>query len=226
MPQTSRPSQADLSSSPGNSPPNASSLSAAATSPPAASSLHPLTAHFVDNCPRITYYDRTFAGPQDLDNVDMVLTAIDDVDVSRQICALCRERKIPVNRPPPDHDLHERPQPKLANIIRKKIEASIPEHAGEAIERVGELRAKLKERAPGVGGDVSKRRMRWMIDVCSSWGMDELAMLDDQMIGRLLDEGWEKHKVPKLEEVGGARKTVSVPSPSLFFQPHSVSLQA
>lgn len=189
--------------------------------------LHPLTQSFVDASDRITYHDRLFAGPADLDNVDMVLTAIDDVDVSRQICALCRERKIPVNVAdiPPSCDFYFGSQirsgplqimistngrsPKLANIIRKKIEGCIPDHAGEAIERVGELRTKLKERAPGVGGDVGKRRMRWMVDVCSSWDMEELAMLDDRMMARLLDEGWEKNQVPRLQDVGGPSKKTS-----------------
>ncbi|KAI0646805.1 siroheme synthase [Trametes meyenii] len=189
--------------------------------------LHPLTQHFVDNSDRITYHDRTFAGPQDLAGVDMVLTAIDDVEVSRDICALCRERKIPVNVAdiPPSCDFYFGSQirdgplqimistngqsPKLANIIRKKIESCIPQHAGEAIEKVGSLRAKLKERAPGVGGEVGKRRMRWMVDVCSSWDMRELAQLDEKTMNRLLDEGWEKNHVPKLEDVGGRSKTAA-----------------
>ncbi|KAL7283178.1 hypothetical protein ACG7TL_002604 [Trametes sanguinea] len=189
------------------------------------SGLHPLTQHFITNAPdRITYHDRLFAGPQDLDGVDMVLTAIDDVDTSRQICALCRERRIPVNVAdiPPSCDFYFGSQirsgplqvmistngrsPKLANIIRRRIEACIPEHAGEAIEKVGELRTMLKERAPGVGGEVGKRRMRWMVDVCSSWDMEDLAALDDKMMARLLDEGWEKNQVPKLEDVGGKRE--------------------
>ncbi|EJF62448.1 siroheme synthase [Dichomitus squalens LYAD-421 SS1] len=201
--------------------------------------LHPLTKHFIDNSDRIAYHDRVFAGPQDLADVDMVLTAIDDVEVSRQICALCRERKIPVNVAdiPPSCDFYFGSQirsgplqimistngrsPKLANIIRKRIETCIPDHAGEAIEKVGELREKLKERAPGVGGDLGKRRMRWMIDVCSSWSMEELALLDDKMIARLLDEGWEKNQVPRLEDVGGHTKkasanATSVRSPSLL----------
>ncbi|KAI0665070.1 siroheme synthase [Cubamyces menziesii] len=183
--------------------------------------LHPLTQYFVDNSDRITYHDRLFAGPQDLEGADMVLTAIDDVETSRHICALCRERRIPVNVAdiPPSCDFYFGSQirsgplqvmistngrsPKLANIIRRRIEECIPEHAGEAIEKVGELRTKLKERAPGVGGEVGRRRMRWMVDVCSSWDMEELALLDDKMMKRLLDEGWEKNQVPKLEDVGG-----------------------
>ncbi|KAM5539130.1 hypothetical protein V8D89_007353 [Ganoderma adspersum] len=183
--------------------------------------LHALTKHFVDNSDRITYHDRPFSGSQDLGGVDMVLTAIDDIEASRQICALCRERKIPVNVAdiPPSCDFYFGSQvrdgplqimistngrsPKLANIIRKKIESCIPDHAGEAIEKVGELREKLRERAPGVGGDLGKRRMRWMVDVCSSWSMGELALLDDKMIAKLLDEGWEKNQVPRLQDVGG-----------------------
>ncbi|KAI0637240.1 siroheme synthase [Trametes polyzona] len=190
--------------------------------------LNPLTQWFIDHSDRITYHDRLFSGPEDLAGVDMVLTAIDDVEASRKICALCRERKIPVNVAdiPPSCDFYFGSQirsgplqimistngrsPKLANIIRRKIEECIPEHAGEAIEKVGELRSKLKVRAPGVGGDVGRRRMRWMVDICSSWDMEELALLDDKMMARLLDEGWEKNQVPKLEDIGGhAKKSAS-----------------
>ncbi|KAG0706355.1 hypothetical protein DFH29DRAFT_995995 [Suillus ampliporus] len=92
--------------------------------------------------------------------------------------------------------------PKPANLIQKKVEQNLPEHVRDAITRVGELRTKLKERAPGVGGAIGKRRMRWMIDVCTSWEMEELALLDDQMIRRLLDDGWEKNAVPSPGELG------------------------
>ncbi|OJA16001.1 hypothetical protein AZE42_12351 [Rhizopogon vesiculosus] len=85
---------------------------------------------------------------------------------------------------------------KLANIIRRKSEQNLPEHAGDAIIRVGKLRTKSKERAPSVGGEIGKRRMRWMIDVCTLWDMEELALLDDQMMRKLLDDGWEKDAVP------------------------------
>ncbi|KIJ17078.1 hypothetical protein PAXINDRAFT_167881 [Paxillus involutus ATCC 200175] len=183
--------------------------------------LHPLAKRFINGPYLITYHDRLFGGADDLLGVDMVLTAIDDVEQSRIICSLCRERKIPVNVAdiPESCDFYFGSQirdgplqimistngqsPKLANIIKKKIENNLPEHAGGAIEKVGELRSKLKNRAPGVGGEVGKRRMRWMIDVCTSWEMAELAQLDNTMMDRLLDDGWEKNTVPRPEEVGG-----------------------
>ncbi|KAI0085443.1 siroheme synthase, partial [Irpex rosettiformis] len=204
--------------------------------------LHRLTQQFIDIAgDRITYHDRTFAGPQDLEGVDMVLTAIDDVEKSREICALCRERRIPINVAdiPPSCDFYFGSQirsgplqimistngqsPKLANIIRRKIEACIPDHAGEAIEKVGQLRSKLRERAPGVGGELGKKRMRWMIDVCNAWEMEELALLDDEMMLKLLNEGWENGRVPRLEEVGplvAAKRGLSAgPAPLLPFTP-------
>ncbi|THH26778.1 hypothetical protein EUX98_g7407 [Antrodiella citrinella] len=187
-------------------------------------SLHPVTQKFIQESPRITYHDRLFAGPSDLDGVHMVLTALDDVDKSREICALCRDRRIPVNVAdiPPSCDFYFGSQvrsgplqimistngqsPKLANIIRRKIEATLPEHAGEAVEKVGELRTKLRDRAPGVGGELGKRRMRWMVDVCTAWDMEDLAALDEEMMIRLLDDGWEKNTVLKPDDLAGLKR--------------------
>lgn len=192
--------------------------------------LHPLTRKYIGSSNRITYHDRLFAGSQDLVGVDMVLTAVDDVEKSREICAMCRALRIPVNVAdiPPSCDFYFGSQirdgplqimistngrsPKLANIIRKKIEHSLPANVGETINKVGELRSQLKERAPGVGGEIGKRRMRWMIDVCTSWEMDDLALLDDEMIKRLLDDGWDKNRVPKLHEVGGKWRKGPLPT--------------
>jgi precorrin-2 dehydrogenase/sirohydrochlorin ferrochelatase len=197
-----------------------------------AAGLHPLTKRFLAACPdRITYHDREFADA-DLDGVDMALTAIDDVERSREICALCRTRRIPVNVAdiPPSCDFYFGSQirdgalqvlistngqsPKLANLLRRRIEAALPEHAGAAIAKVGSLRQKLRARAPGVGGELGKRRMRWMIDVCTAWDMDDLAALDDEMMARLLDEGWEKdNRVPRPREVGArSRAAAAIPA--------------
>ncbi|KAL6309059.1 siroheme synthase [Sparassis latifolia] len=190
--------------------------------------LHTRTKSFIESEPRITHHDRVFAGPTDLDDVDMVLTAIDDVDTTSEICTLCRTRRIPVNAAdiPSSCDFYFGSQirsgplqimistngqsPKLANIIRRRIENAIPEYAGDAIIKVGELRIKLRERAPGVGGELGRRRMRWMVDVCTAWEMEELALLDNEMMSKLLDDGWEKNRVPSLEDVGGKPKKRSL----------------
>ncbi|KAG6333826.1 hypothetical protein ID866_5258 [Astraeus odoratus] len=184
--------------------------------------LHPLTKQFIRSPYRVTYHDRAFAGAEDLPGVDMVLSAIDDVAQSRVICGLCRDLKIPVNVAdiPDSCDFYFGSQirdgplqimistngqsPKHANIIKRKIENALPQHAGNAIEKVGKLRSLLKEQAPGVGGDVSKRRMRWMVDLCNTWDMEELAQLDDQAMKKLLDEGWQKGMIPS---PGRQRKT-------------------
>ena len=182
--------------------------------------LHPLTKQLINGPYQITYHDRVFGGTEDLAGVDMVLTAIDDVIQSRVICGLCRDLKIPVNVAdiPESCDFYFGSQirdgplqimistngqsPKLANIIKRRVEKSLPEHTGDAIEKVGKLRVMLKERAPGVGGDVSKRRMKWMVDVCNSLQIEELAQMDEQTMNTLLDEGWENGTVPRLRGSG------------------------
>ncbi|EJD05713.1 siroheme synthase [Fomitiporia mediterranea MF3/22] len=176
--------------------------------------LHPLTKFYIENSDRITYRDRAFSGPADLEGVDMVLSAIDDVDWSKRICDLCRERRIPVNVAdiPPSCDFYFGAQirkgplqilistngngPKLAGIIKSRIEDSLPENVDKAIGNVGVLRAKLKDRAPGVGGEVSKRRMQWMSSLCTEWKLDELAELDEATMEKLLTEGWEYNTLP------------------------------
>ena len=172
------------------------------------------------NADRVLYHDRDFSAVQDLEGVDMVLTAIDDPNVSRSICNLARESRIPVNVADIPHlcDFYFGSQiqrgnlqilistngqsPKLANIIKKQIESNLPESVAKAIENVGVLRAKLRERAPGIGGEVGKKRMRWMIDVCNQWSLDDLALLDDEGIERMLDLGWEKGTVISTSEAG------------------------
>ena len=180
-----------------------------------------------------------FKGPEDLVNVDMVLTAIDDVVASREISDMCRRLRVPINSAdnPALCDFYFGSQirdgplqimistngqsPKLANLIRKRIEQHLPKCAGKAIERVGTLRMLLKERAPGVGGVVGKERMKWMVDVCTSWKMEDLAALDDTTIKKLLDEGWEKKRVPKFEQIVGKRRRLltTLPTPPLLGPP-------
>ena len=183
--------------------------------------LHSKTLNLFEQHPDIIlYHDRDFSGAQDLEGVDMVLTAIDDPNTSRCICNLAREKRIPVNVAdiPPLCDFYFGSQiqrgnlqilistngqsPKLANIIKKQVESSLPDSTPRAIENVGLLRAKLRERAPGIGGDVGKKRMKWMIDVCNKWSLDDLALLDDRGIERMLNLGWEKGTVISTSEAG------------------------
>jgi precorrin-2 dehydrogenase/sirohydrochlorin ferrochelatase len=192
--------------------------------------LHSATSTLVKEEPdRIVYFDRAFDASQDLVDIHMVLTAIDDVEKSREICTLCRSNKIPVNAAdiPPLCDFYFGSQirdgplqimvttngqsPKLANIIRTGIEQELPKHAGRAVERVGWLRTRLRERAPGIGGPLGRRRMKWMVKVCTSWRLEDLAELDENMIKKLLDMGWEKRKVPTFREVGGTRRLLQIP---------------
>ena len=188
--------------------------------------LHPESKFYIDNSPRITYIDRVFSGKDDLEGADMVLTAIDDNEWSQRICTMCRVLKIPVNVAdvPSLCDFYFGSQirkgalqimvstngkgPKLANIIKEHIEESLPGDVDLAIERVGELRAKLRQRAPGIGGELGRERMKWMSSVCTQWRLDDLAQLDEKKMVKLLDEGWEKNRVPTPKDIGiPTRKT-------------------
>ena len=46
--------------------------------------------------------------------------------------------------------------------------------------------------------------MKWMTQLCNEWDMDAFCMLDEEKVAKLLDEGWEKGRVPTVEEVVGA----------------------
>src|SRR5258706_4973230 len=64
--------------------------------------------------------------------------------------------------------------PKLASLIKDKIEEALPDHIEAAIENAGKLRARLRERAPGVGGKLGQKRMKWVTDVCEAWSFAQL----------------------------------------------------
>jgi precorrin-2 dehydrogenase / sirohydrochlorin ferrochelatase len=125
---------------------------------------------------RVTHVDHSFE-PADLDGVDMVLSAVDDPDVSSQIWKLCTERRIPANIAdvPTECDFYfgsvhrDGPLqvmvstngngPKLASIIRKKIATTLPDNTGAAVANVGKLRKKLREVAPQASD--GPKRMKW-----------------------------------------------------------------
>lgn len=125
---------------------------------------------------QVDFIDRKFE-PSDLDNVDMVLCAIDDPVASSQVYKLCKERRIAANIAdvPPECDFYfgsvhrDGPLqimvstngngPKLANIVRRQIAANLPNNIGAAIQKVGELRRKLRKVAPA--SEEGPKRMKW-----------------------------------------------------------------
>ncbi|KAJ7509993.1 siroheme synthase [Mycena galericulata] len=202
-----------------------------------AKGLHARTKELIAMYPtRITYYDRRFSGPAEIHKMDMVLTALDDVNRSREICEMCRKAKVPVNAADiPDlcdfyfgAQIRDGPLqimistngngPRMAALMKKRLQNALSGKEGEAIERVGVLRAQLKERAPGVGGALGRKRMKWMSEVCNTWDVDELMQLDNVTITKLLDEGWEKNGVPTLDQLKGRQKqALARPSQSFDF---------
>ncbi len=149
---------------------------------------------------------------------DMVLTAIDDSELSRRICYMCRERRIPVNVAdvPPECDFYfgslirrgplqimvstGGQGPRIAAQTRQILERAIPLETGPAILKVGQLRAMLRKIAPDQ--KQGARRMRWMIDVCDSWTLDQLAEMDEADMHKIL-AGWEAGRAPSYREVKG-----------------------
>lgn len=65
-----------------------------------------------------------------------------------------------------------------AALIKQRIEAALPEPVEDAVESVGRLRRRLRQRAPGVGGELGTRRMRWITVVCEAWALEDLALLE------------------------------------------------
>merc|ERR1711977_357862 len=145
--------------------------------------LNPEVAYRIEKG-QVDYVDRKFE-PSDLDNVDMVLTAVDDPAASTVIWKLCKERKIPANIAdvPPECDFYfgsvhrdgplqimvstNGKGPRVAAAIRKFIANQLPRNAGNAIEQIGQLRMKLRKIAPDA--EDSPKRMGWMSKVSGAY---------------------------------------------------------
>lgn len=125
---------------------------------------------------QVTHVDRVFE-PSDLDGAAMVLVAIDDPAASTAIWKLCKERRVPANIAdvPPECDFYfgsihrDGPLqvmvstngrgPRMAALIRRMIARALPKNTGNAIQAIGELRAKLRETAPNQ--EDGAKRMKW-----------------------------------------------------------------
>lgn len=129
---------------------------------------------------QVEYMDKKFE-PTDLDDpaITMVLTAIDDPEASTTIWKLCKEKRIAANIAdvPPECDFYfgsvyrDGPLqimvstngngPKMANIVRRRIESTLPPTMGDAIKKVGALRKRLRQVAPG--NEEGPKRMKWYV---------------------------------------------------------------
>ncbi|WVF65456.1 hypothetical protein IAT40_000184 [Kwoniella sp. CBS 6097] len=182
--------------------------------------LHPSIQHRIDDpstSSQITWLDRPYLGRKDdikVKDFDLVMTAIDDNDLSKEVCDLCREEKVMVNVAdiPPQCDFYFGAQlrrgplqilistggmgPRAGAMIRDIVLDSLPDNIEEAVEGVGLLRADLRKRAPGVGGQLGQERMDWMKGVCDKWGLAKMEKFRDESIRKtILDQGWLSRKI-------------------------------
>jgi precorrin-2 dehydrogenase/sirohydrochlorin ferrochelatase len=176
-----------------------------------------ISARLPTHSSQINWIQRKYTGRSDpihVEDFHIVMTAIDDNPLSREVWEMCREKRVLVNVAdvPPLCDFYFGAQlrqgplqimlstggmgPRIGALIRDRVKGSLPDNLEDAIEGVGELRKDLRKRAPGVGGELGQRRMDWMKGVSEQWGLDELALFkSEQVRQRALEEGWEKGKV-------------------------------
>ncbi|KAI6713484.1 hypothetical protein JHW43_003962 [Diplocarpon mali] len=171
--------------------------------------LNPEVAYRIDKG-QVEYVDRKFE-PSDLDDVDMVLTAVDDPEASTQIWKLCKERKIAANIAdvPPECDFYfgsvhrdgplqimvstNGKGPRLANIVRRFIAEKLPPNAGEAVTNVGRLRQMLRKIAP----NIEEGPKRMMIKVSDAYSLEDLCEMSKEDMEVLL-RFYAPDKVPRL----------------------------
>ena len=88
--------------------------------------------------------------------------------------------------------------PKLASMVRKQIAATLPGNIGEAVQRVGGLRRRLRRVAPEA--EEGPKRMKWMSRVCEQWSLEDLVEMDEADMKRLLGY-YKDDEVPTFEQV-------------------------
>ncbi|ORX45666.1 putative siroheme synthase Met8 [Hesseltinella vesiculosa] len=158
----------------------------------------------------------------DVEAMDMVLTAMDDHKESLRIGRLCRRLRIPVNvADVPDMcDFYFMSQhrdgplqiavstngrgPKLANMIRSEVIQSLPPQAGDMVYYMGILRSKVREWEPEISQ--SSKRMRWVTQLCEAWGLHGMgkwasaAAKDPALVDRL-KPFYDSNDIPTLEMI-------------------------
>jgi len=167
---------------------------------------------------QVQHLDRVFL-PIDLEpdkNVAMILTAIDDPEASTRIWKYCKKMKVPANIAdvPPECDFYfgsihrDGPLqimvstngngPRLAAAIRRRIAEMLPNGTGDSIQKVGQLRRKLRRVAPGKGVEDIAKRMGWMSEVCDKWSTEDFNEMDADDMEQLIQH-YEAGLVPSLE---------------------------
>ncbi|CAO3659900.1 unnamed protein product [Rhizopus stolonifer] len=176
----------------------------------------------------VEWIDRKFKD-EDLEGVDMCLTALDDHEESLRIGHLCREKRIPVNVAdvPPMCNFYFMSQhrdgplqlavstngkgPKLANMVRVTAASSLPANMGTVIECMGRLRVKVKEWEPSMKN--SGKRMTWVTQVCEKWGlkgMGKLAENESQEVFEQLKQCFLIGRVPPIESIFPQKPKISL----------------
>ena len=167
-----------------------------------------------------TMVDRVFL-PIELEpekNIAMVLTAIVDPESSTSIWKYCKKLKVPANIAdvPPECDFYfgsvhrDGPLqimvstngngPRLAASIRRQIGQMLPAGTGDSIKKVGELRRRLRRRAPGKTTRDINRRMQWMSTVCDQWRTEEFNSMDEGDMEKLIT-CYDSNAVPSFEQI-------------------------
>ena len=167
---------------------------------------------------QVQHLNRVFL-PIDLEpekNVAMVLTAIDDPEASTRIWKYCKKLRVPANIAdvPPECDFYfgsihrDGPLqimvstngngPRLAAAIRKQIAQMLPKGTGHSIQKVGQLRRRLRLTAPGKGVNDINKRMGWMSKVCDKWSAEDFNEMDEEDMEHLM-KYYEAGLVPSLE---------------------------
>ncbi|KAJ3066271.1 hypothetical protein HDU98_010431 [Podochytrium sp. JEL0797] len=152
----------------------------------------------------VQWVDRGFE-TRDVDAADMVFVCADHAvspSLARQVAALCREKKVPVNATSAsdlsdfffmstfkDQSLQVAIStngngPRLAAKLRKQIVHAIPQHAGAALEALASLRHALKRADPAPASNA--RRMAFVNRVSETWSVETLAALSEVEIAVLV----------------------------------------
>lgn len=147
--------------------------------------------------PGLTLLRRAFS-PQDLDEVFFVVAATDDQNLNREISALCRERRIPVNVVDDREacsflfpalvrhgDLSVGistggASPTAAIWLKKQVERLLPEHFDEILEWLGRQRSGLKEACP------LERQHSQLFAQLFAACLDQGGPLTDEQMGNIL----------------------------------------